>query len=415
MWICVRRTVKEFPMSKKIIVAGSGFAGLWSAISAARAVSLAGKTGEVEVVMVSPTAALTIRPRLYEAVLENMDPSIAPVLDAAGVRHVAGTVESIDAGAKTVTIAHNGGKRETVSYDRFVLATGSRLFTPDIPGLREHGFNVDTLQAAATLDAHLRALPDRPATPARNTVVVAGGGFTGLETATEMPERLRLVFGDKALVRVVIVDPAREIGAEMGPQAMEVVREALAELGVEPKPGVRVAGVDAGGVTLSSGERIEASTVIWTAGMRAHPLAAQIPGEHDKHGRVVGDAWLRAPAADGIFVTGDTVKAATDDQGNYAVMSCQHALSLGRVAGHNAAAELVGLPTHPYSQPKYVTCLDLGAWGALYTEGWDRQVRFTRAEGKKIKQEINRVWIYPPKADRAAMFAVANPDYVIVP
>jgi NADH dehydrogenase len=96
-------------------------------------------------------------------------------------------------------------------------------------------------------------------------------------------------------------------------------------------------------------------------------------------------------------------------------MSCQHAQSLGRVAGHNAAAELVGLPLHPYSQPKYVTCLDIGPWGALYTEGWDRQVRLTREAGKAQKREINTTWIYPPAADRKAAFAVANPDYVIVP
>ena len=92
-----------------------------------------------------------------------------------------------------------------------------------------------------------------------------------------------------------------------------------------------------------------------------------------------------------------------------------HALSLGRVAGHNAAAELVGLATHPYSQPKYVTCLDLGPWGAVYTEGWDRQVKMQRAEAKDLKRSINTQWIYPPKADREAAFAVANPDYVIVP
>lgn len=172
--------------------------------------------------------------------------------------------------------------------------------------------------------------------------------------------------------------------------------------------------MDAHSVTLSSGERIETHSVVWAAGMRAHPLAAQIPGEHDAFGRVVGDAYLRAPAAEGVFVTGDTVRAATDDCGNVAVMSCQHALSLGRTAGHNAAAELVGLPLHPYSQPKYVTCVDLGEWGALFTEGWDRRVRLTRAEAKAVKQEINRVWIYPPAADRDAAFALASPDHVIV-
>ena len=63
--------------------------------------------------------------------------------------------------------------------------------------------------------------------------------------------------------------------------------------------------------------------------MRAHPLTEQIPGERDGSGRVIGDAFLRAPAAAGIFVTGDTVKAATDDLGNHNLMTCQHAMSLG--------------------------------------------------------------------------------------
>jgi hypothetical protein len=135
--------------------------------------------------------------------------------------------------------------------------------------------------------------------------------------------------------------------------------------------------------------------------MRANPLASQIAGEKDNLGRLIGDAYLHAPEAKNIFVTGDTVKVPTDDLGNFNVMSCQHAMSLGRVAGYNAAAELVDLPLHPYSQPKYVTCVDLGPWGALYTEGWDRQVQFVREEAKKIKQEINTVWIYPPVAEGA--------------
>ena len=134
---------------------------------------------------------------------------------------------------------------------------------------------------------------------------------------------------------------------------------------------------------LSNGERIAANTVIPAAGVRAHPLTEQIPGERDGSGRVIGDAFLRAPAAAGIFVTGDTVKAATDDLGNHNLMTCQHAMSLGRVAGHNAAAELAGLPTHPYSQPKYVTCTDLGPRGALYTEGWERRCALPVRKAKR--------------------------------
>lgn len=402
-------------MSKQtILIAGTGFAGVWAALSATRAIALAGREDDVEVVVVSPSPTMVIRPRLYEAVLENMNPDVSALLAAVGARYVAGLVEAIGATTQQATILRGDGGRETIAWDRFVLATGSRLSTPPIPGIADHAFDVDQLDSAQRLDEHLGLLAART-DEARGTAVVVGGGFTGLEGAAEMPERLRAILGKDAPIRVVIVDPAEQIAAEMGADAAVVVRGALDELGVEQRPGVRVTAVDAGGVTLSDGSRIDAATVVWSAGMRAHPLAGQVPGEHDATGRVLGDVYLRAPEASGILVTGDTVKAATDDIGNFTVMSCQHALSLGRVAGHNAAAELVGLDLHPYSQPKYVTCLDLGAWGALYTEGWDRQVHLTRAEGKKLKQEINGVWIYPPAPEREAVFAVSNPDFVIVP
>ncbi|ARR53859.1 FAD-dependent oxidoreductase [Rhizorhabdus wittichii DC-6] len=405
---------RETIMSSKILIAGSGFAGLWAALSAARAVSLAGREGDVEVTIVSPTPNVAIRPRLYEADLADMHPDISALLDAVGVRHLAGLVDSVDSAARTATVRTHDGGWTTLGYDRFILAAGSRLFRPDIPGIGLV-FDADQHDSAHALDRHLKALAEAPGTPARNTVVVAGGGLTGLETATEMPGRLRAALGPDAAIRTVIVDTAPTIGAAMGAEAVPHIREALGQAGVESRAGVRVAAVEPGAVLLSSGERIETDTVVWSAGMRAHPLAATIPGEHDPLGRVVGDAFLHAPAAPGVFVTGDTVKAATDDQGNFNVMSCQHAMSLGRVAGHNAAAELVGLPLHPYSQPKYVTCLDLGPWGALYTEGWERAVRFVGDEGKAIKREINGVWIYPPAPDRDAVFGIANPDYVIVP
>ena len=402
-------------MTQKIVIAGTGFAGVWAALSASRAISLAGRQQDVEVIVVSPTPAPVIRPRLYEAVLDNMNPDVGALLAAVGARHIAGRVETIDANGRTITVARGDGERATIAYDRFVLAAGSQLFRPDVPGLDRYAFDTDQFATAHALDAHLKALPDQPETEARNTVVVAGGGLTGFEAATEMPIRLRAALGDKANFRVILIDTADRPGGSLGEEAQPHLAEALAFNGVETRTGVRVTAIEADAVVLSSGERIATNTVVWTAGMRASPLAAQIPGEYDAIGRVVGDAYLRAPAAPGVFVTGDTVHAGTDDDGNVAPMSCQHALSLGRVAGHNAAAELVGLPLHPYSQPKYVTCVDLGDWGALYTEGWDRQVRITREAAKAIKQEINRVWIYPPAADRDAVFAVANPDYVIVP
>jgi NADH dehydrogenase len=89
-------------------------------------------------------------------------------------------------------------------------------------------------------------------------------------------------------------------------------------------------------------------------------------------------------------------------------------MNLGRSAGHNVAADLLGLAPIPYSQPKYVTCLDLGPWGAVYTEGWEREVRLVGADAKKLKSQINSEWIYPPSADRAEALAAADPNRIVV-
>jgi len=85
---------------------------------------------------------------------------------------------------------------------------------------------------------------------------------------------------------------------------------------------------------------------------------------------------------------------------------------MGAFAGNNAAADLLRVPTKPYHQRAYATCLDLGEAGAIFTRGWDRKVMSVGAEAKKAKQEINTVWIYPPPANRAAALAAADPERV---
>ena len=101
--------------------------------------------------------------------------------------------------------------------------------------------------------------------------------------------------------------------------------------------------------------------------------------------------------------------AKTDDAGNTALMTCQHAIQLGKFAGHNAAASLLNVDPYPYRQVNYVTCLDLGGWGAVYTEGWDQVVKSVRGDAKKIKIAITNELIYPPAADKAVAFAAADP------
>ncbi|UFX47577.1 NAD(P)/FAD-dependent oxidoreductase [Bradyrhizobium sp. 41S5] len=397
----------------RLVIIGAGFAGMYAALSAARLRDIHGVSSDTfEIVLVAPEPALVIRPRLYEPKPETLTAPLSDVLNAIDVTYVRGSAGTVDTKSRTVTITTATGTNE-LSYDRLVVATGSRLFRPDIPGLSAHGFSVDQLDDAIALDKHLHGLAGRPASSGRDTVVVAGGGFTGIEAATEMPARLRAILGKNAKPRIIIVERNAAVAPNMGSDSRPVIENALRRLGIETRVATDVASLDEGGVTLSDGERIEAATVVWAAGIRAAPLAAEIPGERDRFGRLLVDRDLRVPGVAGVFATGDAARAACDDAGNYALMSCQHATRMGAFAGHNAAADLLGKPTKPYHQKVYVTCLDLGEAGALFTRGWERKLEIVGDEAKKTKRQINTVWIYPPKAERAAALASADPEQVV--
>lgn len=396
-------------MTKKILIIGTGFSGMWSALAAARLRHLKGKQEQVAITIISPQPNLHIRPRLYEADLADMAPSLVELFAAAGVRHIVGTVQQIHPGDHAVNYVDADGQQLSFSYSKLILASGSTLFRPAIPGLKEHAFSVDQLREAQQLQRHLHALPQQPASKARNTVVVCGGGFTGIETAAEMPARLRAILGAEAEIEVVMIDRSPELGPDLGAGPRDVIAQSLRSKGVVTRLGSAVAAVDAQGVTLASGERIEASTVIWTAGARASALAAQVAGERDGFGRLHVTPSLRVGSSD-IYATGDMAYAASDDAGNHALMSCQHAMNLGRSAGHNAMADILGIPAIPYHQHNYVTCLALGPDDAVYTEGWNRAVKMSGAAAAELKGKINTQWIYPPKADMAEIILLADPN-----
>jgi NADH dehydrogenase len=395
-------------MKQHILVVGAGFGGMWTALSATRLFDIHQHDG-VDVTVLAPQAELRVRPRFYEPNAHQLAAPIGDLLDAVGVKFIKGAAKTIDVQQKTVGYVDAAGAHQVCSYDKLVLATGSGLALPNTPGVAEHAFDVDQIEQAVRLENHLKSLVNLPTSKARNTVVVAGGGFTGIETATEMPARLRAIFGEEADFEVIIVDRGEKVGASMGTEIAKSIAEASTELGVKWHLKSSVVAVDENGVTLADGQRIEANTVVWTTGVRASSLTEQIPAERDHLGRLHVDAHLKVIGQDDIFATGDVAYAATDEIGNYALMTCQHAISLGRHAGNNVAAQILGVDPTPYSQPKYVTCLDLGAWGAVYTEGWDRQVKLVTEEGKSLKTQINTVWIYPPAANRETAWAAADP------
>jgi NADH:ubiquinone reductase (H+-translocating) len=393
----------------RILIAGAGFAGMYAALSAARLRDEHGVSPDnLEIVVVAPEPRLVIRPRLYERAPETMVAPLTELFEAVDVRYEPGRVDVIDSPGKSVGIVGADGKRRSLAYDRLVLAAGSQGFKPEIPGLAKYGFSVDQVDDAITLDRHLSALAQRPASAARDTAVVAGGGFTGIEIATELPSRLRAILGPKANVRVLIVDRNDAIAPAMGPHPRPLIEKALREVGVETRLGVGVAALNESGVTLSDGQSIESATVVWAGGFRASPLTAQVPAERDRSGRLVVDPNLRVAAVPAVFAAGDTAYAATDDLGHHALMSCQHANRLGASAGFNAAADLLGVPLEPYRQKNYVTCLDLGPSDAVFTRGWDAMVEMTGDKAKAMKREINTQWIYPPRATRADAFKAAQ-------
>lgn len=387
---------------RQVLVIGAGFAGLWAALGAARRIDELGATSSVQVTVLSSQPFHDIRVRNYEADLRDCRIPLSAVLDPVGVGHVAATVTGIDVDAHTVATPD-----ATVRYDRLVIATGSHVVKPDIPGLAEFGFDVDTYDAAMRLDAHLAALASREPGPVRDTVVVVGAGLTGIETACELPRRLAARFGTGA--QVVLVDRNRHVGSDMGPHARPVIEAALAQCGVQVRTASSVAAVDAESVTLSSGEVIAAATVVWCAGMRAGDLTAQLRVPRDRLGRLPVDDFLRVSGVVDVFAAGDAAAARMDDE-HMSVMSCQHGRPMGRYAGHNVVSDLLGAPLLPLRIPWYVTVLDLGPAGAVYTEGWDRQVVATGAVAKDTKTTINTARIYPPRdGNAAALLAAAAP------
>ncbi|KAI1422438.1 FAD-containing subunit of NADH dehydrogenase [Xylaria sp. FL1777] len=400
-------------MPQRIVIVGSGFAGLWAALSARRLISSNAEkaTADIEVSVIAPDANLVVRPRLYETNPAAMSTSVEELYRVCGVRFVYGIVDTIRTADHEIEMVDRAGVRSTVPYEKLILAAGSRVVQPAIPGISDFAFSVDQLEDAVKLERHLHNLASKPPSIARNTVVVCGGGFTGIELATELPGRLRGILGEEANVRVIVVDRRQDIGPELGTAPRPHIAKALEDVKAETRLGPSVVSIDAEGVTLSSGERIEALTAVWTAGLAATPLTKQVSDKRDAVGRLYVDKDLRVPSAKDVFATGDASLAEADDKGHYAKMSCQHAIPLGIFAGNNAAAELLGIATVPYSQPAYQCCLDLGGAGAIVYKGWEATVGYRGDEAKNMKRFINSTLIYPPKAIASVAFTVADPAF----
>lgn len=394
---------------KNIVVIGGGFAGMWAALTAARETLL--QSAAVRVTLVSRDEYLTVRPRLYEVFTEAMRAPLGPVVGPLGIELLQGEATTVDSAARRIGVRLADGATQWLDFDRLVLAAGSEQRPLDVPGATEFTQNLDTFAAARAFDQHLAKLLKQPPSPGQLTFVVVGAGFTGIELASEMRRHIETHSDAETArkARVILIERNPTVGTALGEAPTPFIKTALGQAGVEARPNTGIANISADAVILLDGARIECATVCITTGLRASPLGAQLNAPRDPQGRLVVDENLQVSGCPGIYAAGDLALARTDPD-HFALMSCQHAVPMGKFAGYNVAHDLMGSALRPYSQPNYVTCIDLGVYGALFTLGWERTPEMSGADAKALKKTVNTVWIYPPTGSREVILAAADLD-----
>jgi NADH dehydrogenase len=352
------------------VILGSGFGGLNTALRLTDAA--------VDVTIIDRDNYHGFWPLLYQVATAGLGPDdIAHPVRAifAAHRNVTvrlATVTSVDADDRIIEL--DGGER--LHYDYLVVAVGSSSSDFDIPGVREHAFPLKTLPEAVDLRNHIltafeRADADRSAIPeGLLTIVLAGGGPTGVEMAGALSEligtNLALDFRhlDVTAARVVLAEATDRLLAGFSEASQLEALSTLRNKGVEVLLGAPLAKVGADGVTLADGREIPAHTVVWTAGVRANPLAGSLPGEKRRNGTVVVAPDLSLPGYPELFVIGDNAAAAGKD-GRDLPQLAQVAIQGGRHAARSVKRHLEGKPTKPFHYHDHGIMATIGRQSAV--------------------------------------------------
>lgn len=243
-------------------------------------------------------------------------------------------------------------------YQRLVVALGSSPEYFAIPGVAEHALTIRSINSARTIWNRLEwafrraaAVGEGAEREALLTVVVAGGGFTGVELAGELADRLPVLARDVGAppeaVRIVTVEALPELLSGFSPRLVAEAARALEEKKVHLVLGAPITRVDEQGVELEDGRRIASRTVIWTGGVRGHPIVERrFPCKG--RGRAEVDPFLRSPAYPNVYIIGDAAFAVDPRTGRPVAPTAQHAIEQGRVAARNIWAGYTGRPLRPY-------------------------------------------------------------------
>ncbi len=348
----------------RIVIAGGGFGGLWTASHLER---LLGRRADVEIVVICRDNYFLMTPLLFEAcsgVLDVRHCSLPVREFLRRVRFVEATVSGVDLERRVVHAAAAEGGTYEVPYDQLVLALGGVTNQSLIAG-SEHAFTFKTLADAMVLRNHFIERFERADTetdPERKrrllTFVVIGGGLVGVELFGELT-----AFADEIVrfYRRVDRDEVRFFLFERGPRILPEIEEKLAAYatkvlggrrGATLRPGAVVRSIAPGRVILAAGaagedETIEADTIVLSAGIVASPTLAGLALEKDRRGNVVVDATMRVPGRPEVWALGDCARI-PDPEGKPYPWLAQHALREGRVLARNIAAAMEGRPLQPF-------------------------------------------------------------------
>lgn len=368
---------------RRIVILGGGFA----AISVAHRLEQRLRPGEVELVLISRENFSLFTPMLPEVSSGALDARhiVTPIrAQLRRTRFILADVTQLDPVRRTVAFTHTlTGFSETISYDDVVIAIGAATSTFNLPGVAERVFALKTLEDANILRNRLIWLleladtaPDDAERRRLLTIVVVGGGFTGVEATGEMVELFRSI--DKFYphvkrddVHIVLVEGGRTLLPGLPARMGEYSERFLRRRGVEVITGDGVKLADDEGLELSSGRRIETRTIVWSAGVRPRPLAISADFPRGKAGTILVAPDMSVPGFPGVWALGDCASI-PDGNGGFYPPTAQHALREGPVLADNIVATLRGKPTKPFHYTALGMMASLGARKAVAQLPGDR-------------------------------------------
>jgi NADH dehydrogenase len=362
--------------SPRIVCIGGGYCALFLVKSLRRAI----RRGEADLTIVSRTNFHAFHGFVGEMLSGRIQPQsiLSParrVFRSAAFANA--EVTAIDLDARTVTISRLlDGREQVLPYDHLVVSVGVTDDLRGYPGLEEHALLLRDYRDAWHARNHLIQMMEMAAIEADPverqrllTFVIAGGGFGGVEVATELDEwatrlcRDEFADVDRDEVSVVLVHGGQRILPELQERHERLVR--AAERFIERKTtlqvrtGVRVASATATDVTLSDGTTLPTRTVISSTGTASSPLLDQLPVDRDDRGRVVTDAMVAVPGIPGLWAGGDCA-AVPHPRGGTCPQLALFAMMHGWWIGRNIMRTERGRATKPFTFTELGDAVALG-------------------------------------------------------